>query len=127
MLHQRGEHAGRQFSRNPRADVAEDRLAEFAEWLHSVPRPFTNVRVEAVHELRKIREDNFIGIIGRPFVRSPGFVGQWMRVFQRIPTERTRFFRFLKPAGLTSERVTLSLKITTMSFRLFGSPVRRVH
>jgi hypothetical protein len=35
MLHQRGEHVGRQFSRNPWADVAEDQLAKFAEWLHS--------------------------------------------------------------------------------------------
>jgi hypothetical protein len=46
-------------------------------------RTNSNVRVEAVHELRKIREDNVIGIIGRPFVRSPGFVGPWMRVFRQ--------------------------------------------
>jgi hypothetical protein len=106
MLHQRGEHVGRQFSRNPRADVDEDQLAKFAEWLHSgallsveavhtgtvqardvvcvdTTRTNSNVRVEAVHELRKIREDNVIGIICRPFVRSPGFVGQWMRVFRQ--------------------------------------------
>jgi hypothetical protein len=33
ILHQRGEHVCRQFSRNPRAGVAEDQLAQFAEWL----------------------------------------------------------------------------------------------
>jgi hypothetical protein len=46
-------------------------------------RTNSNVRVEAAHELRKIREDYVIGIIGRPFVRSPGFVGQWMRMFRQ--------------------------------------------
>jgi hypothetical protein len=34
IFHQRGEHVGRQFSRNPRAGVAEDQLATFADWLH---------------------------------------------------------------------------------------------
>jgi hypothetical protein len=100
------EHVSRQFSRNPRADIAEDQLAKSAEWLHSgallsveavhtgmvqacdvvcvdTTRTNSNVRVEAVHELRKIREDYIIGIIGKLFVRSPGFVGQWMRVFRQ--------------------------------------------
>jgi hypothetical protein len=80
ILHQRGEHVGRQFSRNPRADVAEDQLSKFAEWLHpgallsgeairagtvqvcdvvgvDTTRTNSNVRVEAVHELRQNRQD----------------------------------------------------------------------
>jgi hypothetical protein len=31
ILHQ---HVGRQFSQNPRAGIAEDQLAKFAQWLH---------------------------------------------------------------------------------------------
>jgi hypothetical protein len=91
------------------ARAAEYPLAESAEWLYSgalrsvsgvhldtvqacdvvcveTTRTNSNARVEAVHELRKIREDYVIGIIGRPLVRSPGFVGQWMRVFSTTPT-----------------------------------------
>jgi hypothetical protein len=40
----------------------------------------SNVQVEAVHELRQNRQDNIIGIIGGPFVRSSGLVGLWARV-----------------------------------------------
>jgi hypothetical protein len=106
MLHQRDEHFGRQFSRNPRADIAEDQLATFAEWLHpgallsgetihagtvqacdvvgvDTTRTNSNVLVEVVHGLRQIRKDYFIGIVGRPFVRSPGVVGHWVRVFHQ--------------------------------------------
>jgi hypothetical protein len=78
MLHQRGEQVGRQFSRDPTARVAEYQLAESAEWLQSgalisgeavrsgtaqacdvvcVETTWTDsdVRVKAVHDLRKIR------------------------------------------------------------------------
>jgi hypothetical protein len=80
------------FSRNPRAGIVEDQLAKFAEWLHpgallsgeairagtvqacdvvgvDTTRANSNVRVEVVHELRQIRQDKFVGIIGRSFVR----------------------------------------------------------
>jgi hypothetical protein len=40
-------------------------------------------RVEAIHEFRQILQDNVIGIIGGPFVRSPGLVGLWARVFRQ--------------------------------------------
>jgi hypothetical protein len=106
IRHQRGEHVGRHFSRNPRADVAEDQLATFVEWLHpgallsgeaihagtvqacdvvgvDTTRTNSNVRVEAIYELRQGRQDNVIGIISRPFVRSPGLVGLWVRVFRQ--------------------------------------------
>jgi hypothetical protein len=46
-------------------------------------RTNSNVRVEAVHKLRQIRQINFIGIIGRPFMRSSGLVGYLVRVFRQ--------------------------------------------
>jgi hypothetical protein len=46
-------------------------------------RTNSNVRVEAVHELRQIGQENVIGIIASPFVWSPGLIGQGMRVFRR--------------------------------------------
>jgi hypothetical protein len=67
--------------------------------------------------LRKIREDNVIGIIGRPFVRSPGFVGKWMRVFSIFFARHFIIF-FARPFPVRKRRTPL-----LYIFRLCGSPV----
>jgi hypothetical protein len=106
IFRQWDEHVGHQFSQNPRAGVADDQLAKFSEWLHpgallsgeaicagtvqecdvvsvDATGANSNAWVEAVHELRQKRQDNFIGIIVRPLMRSQGLVGLWARVFRQ--------------------------------------------
>jgi hypothetical protein len=58
LLHERGERVGRKFSRNPRAGVAEDWLAKFAEWLHPGALPSGEaVRAGAVQPCGVMGED----------------------------------------------------------------------